>query len=668
MAFLRNPVVYVPDLNNGRPIVDGKVYALVSGTVPPMHDSAIDPLDLLTVTYENEAGNIVEATQPLYTSKGGCLYGNYPDSARQYMVTPQEYVYAVYNRIGQLEYSGETTASDYVETNALAATDSTVLIASVQAGQVGSNLIYQKTLFDFGADETADATAALISAVTYIQSNPNYSLNITGNHLIDTFAQTLADGVNAAVKITGDVRIFGNGSLRSTTSSVSNCIFGADSTSGQRDISIKGLLFKGDNRYRAFYAAVSTLNSLEIEGVKTERQSIVSIADYVDFVKVENNKVGLTVDSGTAKSPQIFITRPSGVIDRKLPFSVSNNILTTGTEVLSSGAYVIHQIPIGGTVDRNTHINAGLAANEGFDIDNVGKFARIINNTSWGAGFEYKTGTGGFTDSRDIIFSNNISYASVLSAAFSIRSSCNGTDNIAYNPASYGVYMSVNTDSDGMLVNAFTKLSGFKIVWAGASWVSAVKIDNGVGGIDLDRVCVEIDPVYLAANPSAKLPLTQFNIDGNVTNLAIRNSFIDKSVGDQINFRPSTTATKVLLENIRFGDTDDSCIDLANCTNVVISNPVFPATIVDRPVRLSTCSAVRIVCDYHASITLAATSGSNTGVLINNLGYEAAGAATAPSADGKWPIGATVQNTSDNSVWLRVSGSTTPATAWKQIA
>jgi hypothetical protein len=133
MAYVRNPVVYVPDLTNGRPIVDGKVYLLTSGTVPPMHDSTIDPLDLLTVTYINEAGNTVEQPQPLYTSKGGCLYGNFPDAARQFMIAPQAYVFAAYNRIGELQYSAETSASDYVETDALAAVGSTVLIAGVPA-------------------------------------------------------------------------------------------------------------------------------------------------------------------------------------------------------------------------------------------------------------------------------------------------------------------------------------------------------------------------------------------------------------------------------------------------------------------------------------------------------------------------------------------------------
>jgi len=176
MAFLRNPVVYVPDLANGRPIVDGKVYALAAGTVPPMHDSAIDPADLLTVTYKNEAENIVEQPQPLYTSKGGCLFGNYPDAAVQYMITPQEYVYAVYNRIGQLEYAGSTSASDYVETVALAAVDSTVLIGGVEAWEIAQNnkdfvsitqfMDYAQVAAINGGDTSQVITTAVQAALT----------------------------------------------------------------------------------------------------------------------------------------------------------------------------------------------------------------------------------------------------------------------------------------------------------------------------------------------------------------------------------------------------------------------------------------------------------------------------------------------------------------------
>ncbi len=118
MAFVRNPIVYVPDLTNGRPVVDGKVYLLAKGTIAPTHSSSINPSTLLSISYINEAGNTVPQPQPLYTSKGGCLYGSYPDEARQFSLAEQEYVFAVYNRIGRLEYAGHYTNSalsaDYV--------------------------------------------------------------------------------------------------------------------------------------------------------------------------------------------------------------------------------------------------------------------------------------------------------------------------------------------------------------------------------------------------------------------------------------------------------------------------------------------------------------------------------------------------------------------------
>lgn len=136
MAYVRNPVVYVPDLTNGRPIVDGKVYLLTSGTIPPMHDSTIDPADLLTVTYINEAGNTVEQPQPLYTSKGGCLYGNSPEEAAQYIVSNNSYVFAAYNKNGKLQYSANTSGTDAVETADLAGVNSTVLVGGVQAGEI----------------------------------------------------------------------------------------------------------------------------------------------------------------------------------------------------------------------------------------------------------------------------------------------------------------------------------------------------------------------------------------------------------------------------------------------------------------------------------------------------------------------------------------------------
>jgi hypothetical protein len=164
MAFLRNPVVYVPDLTNGRPIVDGKVYVLVAGTVPPTHDSDIDPLTLVQVTYENEAGNIVNAPQPLYTSKGGCLYGEFPSSARQYISAQNSFVFAVYNSVGMLQYSSETSGGDYVETADLAASNSTVLVGGVEA-------------------ELLPASVSDIKSLESIQKIPEKKYAVTGYHV-----------------------------------------------------------------------------------------------------------------------------------------------------------------------------------------------------------------------------------------------------------------------------------------------------------------------------------------------------------------------------------------------------------------------------------------------------------------------------------------------------
>ncbi len=202
MAFVRNPVVYVPDLTNGRPIVDGKVYILAAGTVPPMHDSAIDPADLVTVSYYNEADNLVTQPQPLYTSKGGCLYGNFPDAARQYIISPQAYVFAVYNRIGQLEYSAETTASDYVETDALSAANSTVLVGGVEAGDLARKYAEFATVEDYGAvadGVTNDATAfsAMQAALGYVGLSPKATYFVSA---LPSVASLVIIGRNATIR------------------------------------------------------------------------------------------------------------------------------------------------------------------------------------------------------------------------------------------------------------------------------------------------------------------------------------------------------------------------------------------------------------------------------------------------------------------------------------
>jgi hypothetical protein len=158
------------------------------------------------------------------------------------------------------------------------------------------------------------------------------------------------------------------------------------------------------------------------------------------------------------------------------------------------------------------------------------------------------------------------------------------------------------------------------------------------------------------------------NIDGDTNNLRITNSFFDKSAGDQINFRPTTTANNLTLDNIRFGNAGDSCIDLQNVDNVTITNPIWPTTITDRPIRVSSCSKVRVVSDFKTNLSTILTSGGSTGVLLNNYGVEAAGIGNRPSVTDIWPVGCIVRNTDDSTCWLRITESATPASAWLQIA
>jgi hypothetical protein len=515
----------------------------------------------------------------------------------------------------------------------------------------------------------ADRNGIVDSTLKIIEAIEHFSCFDTSNatFLIDTFSTTMTSGTLCAIHVTSSLKVIGNGIFNSNTVSVSNSIFGVDSADGTIDFEIEGLYFAGTVGYRAVYIeSTATLNTVKISNVNTSKQGILATGYIKKSIRITNNKVGNDIEATTAISPSIQAIIPvSSVYNPE--YVVEGNYVRTGTQAIG-GAFVIHGIPMGGRCNHNTHNNIGnVGDNDGFDIDNIGRFAQIIGNSAIGSGFEYKPGTNGYSDSRDIIFSHNISVNA--KTPFSIRSSCIGYGNIAYNPLNYGIFCSPGADVDNLLPLATIQIHGFRIIYAGGSpWTAAVKIDGVMRGMEFEGIRIEIDPEWAVANPSGTLPNVQFNIDGDINNLTIRNSFIDKSAGNQIQVRPTTRISNLNIDNVQFGDCGDSCIDLFNCDAVRIINPVFPSTITDRPIRLSTCDRVKIECDYHSLITLAQTSGTNTGVLINNWGQEAAGAATPPNATSRWPIGCTVQNTSDGSVWVRVSVSTVPATAWKQIA
>ena len=511
----------------------------------------------------------------------------------------------------------------------------------------------------FGADNTAIIRLAVAAAI--LTGRPLF-LNKT--YTVSTFDHALDDGINCAIPLDGSITIEGPGTIHSAVSTVSSAVFGIDAGAGQADITLRGFNSTGNARYRLLHAtANASLNTLTVEGVKTARQSLIVLSEIRSALSVSRNHIGRAITSAVAVSPTININLPENPTYHPA-CTIAENVVTGGTENSSTGLYVIHGVPDGGLVQGNTADNKGGSTTEGFDIDNLGRFTKVIGNTALGCIFEYKTGTRGYSDSRDCVFAFNV----VKGSSFSFRSSVIGYGNIVHNPIDYGIFIASLSDSDSLLDSGHISLGGFRILWAGDTWTAGISIGSGAASYDLSEISLEIDPVYAAANPSDKMPSTAIDVNGDCHNLTIRDCFIDKSTGDQINVRPDTTLNNLEIRNVRFGEAGDSCIDLANCSGVRIINPVFPSTITDRPIRLSTCSKVRIECDYQSIITLAQTSGGSTGVLINGWGQEAAGAATPPSADDRWPIGAMVTNTSDDTVWVRDNVSGTPATAWKQIA
>ena len=104
MPILRSPAVYIPALQFGRPISLGFVYVLSAGISVPSSKDSITAGDLESVFYNDEGGNQVSVSQPLNTSKGGCIYSGCPDTVRQFYTSASSYQIAVYDSTGSLQY------------------------------------------------------------------------------------------------------------------------------------------------------------------------------------------------------------------------------------------------------------------------------------------------------------------------------------------------------------------------------------------------------------------------------------------------------------------------------------------------------------------------------------------------------------------------------------
>jgi len=104
MPTLRSPAVYIPALQFGKPISLGFVYILSSGVSVPSNKVSVQADDLAPIFYNDESGNQIAVSQPLNTSKGGCIYSDCSDEVRQFYTSAANYIFAVYDSNGALQY------------------------------------------------------------------------------------------------------------------------------------------------------------------------------------------------------------------------------------------------------------------------------------------------------------------------------------------------------------------------------------------------------------------------------------------------------------------------------------------------------------------------------------------------------------------------------------
>lgn len=120
---------YVPDPNNGRPLVGAKVYFLIGGYTAPDQDSDLDVSKIAPITAN---GDVVP--QPLYTSAGGTIRVGSQVNQPTLIPSGLTQKVAVYDKCGKLVYQvGYSAQGPFVSSSALAASDSDVLIGGITA-------------------------------------------------------------------------------------------------------------------------------------------------------------------------------------------------------------------------------------------------------------------------------------------------------------------------------------------------------------------------------------------------------------------------------------------------------------------------------------------------------------------------------------------------------
>ncbi len=597
------------------------------------------------------------------------------------MIADQKLTEGLYVRTRGYTAKGDGGAAAYTIVAAATGTADGVLFFDLSNGlqaqlDAKKEILVSQAGVTGAADDTVRYRAALAAAQTV------GALVIDKDVRLETFDQTLSDGVDCASVITASVRIvYAGGELILNTAGSTNAALGVDTDANGSAISLEYLRSSGADNGRIYHSvAAAQLEGEEAINVRTSRHALFMLAEVTKVKRLVGNFVGYSVTAATNSAPtyQIQNGNKANALYAEEIFDIQNNICKIGNAV-TNAMYFFGRIPSDSVVANNWAFNLAKNSTEGFDIDGVGARASVTNNHAIYCGYEYKQSTGSDYDTaRDIGFTGNYSFEA-QGTAFSFRSSGNFNNNVAYNPDGWAFFCSEFVADDLTSANGVELKGGGNVgIYAGAANFKGLKIGESgsglaIGNINFDPFSIIVDPVYEKDNPGTKIPnsgvAALIDVEGDVRNVRVANGSLAPCTGDQVLILPGAEANDVFFERMNHGDCDGSCYDFRLTKNMHITNPVWPSSVGDRVARYVDCERVIIQAEEHPTLGTSAGSPTNKGVVINGLGYDATAlAANPPTANAYWPQGTLCKVLADNEVWVRVTTSAAPASAWKKLS
>ena len=174
---------------------------------------------------------------------------------------------------------------------------------------------------------SGDATLAFREALKF-----GVDIVCRDNYSIETFDQSLSDGVTCAVKLPlyTNITCLNGSKITGVTGSVTNAIFGCDTENASVDLS--RCSFGGSNRFRAYHGAASVQFDYEnLSNIKTDLQSVISLASCKNRV-AKTVRIGLSVTPTTPYSPTLTLNPVGLEPDPEFSLTVDDIVVYTGTE------------------------------------------------------------------------------------------------------------------------------------------------------------------------------------------------------------------------------------------------------------------------------------------------------------------------------------------------